>query len=219
MPRRIERDSETVYLSEYSISFDAVKNNDGCANSLLRILGDQRMEELNTMLTEDSGRAIEQLKPLLEQHPDVPMLYNWLLVAYQVQGDIEKAGEIALANYQRDPNYLFARLNYAQYLMHHGKLEEVAEVFDDTWDLKMLYPHRNEFHITEFLGFQAIVIQYMMRIGNDETAQMLFDMMKRVAPDARQTLAIEQLMTTSWLMKKARGFLGRIARPRRAVTA
>jgi hypothetical protein len=43
------------------------------------------------------------------------MFYNYLSVAYSKVGDIEKAEEITKINIQKNPDYLFARLNYAEF--------------------------------------------------------------------------------------------------------
>ncbi len=59
-------------------------------------------------------KAIPELLELLEQYPNMPTLYNYLSVAYSRSGQRKKAEEIIQENYRRNPDYLFARLNYAE---------------------------------------------------------------------------------------------------------
>ena len=59
----------------------------------------------------------------------------------------------------------------------------MREIFDNKFDLKLMYPRRDVFHISEFVAFAAVVIEYFARAGEWEPANSLYDALKQVAPD------------------------------------
>jgi hypothetical protein len=44
-------------------------------------------------------------------------------------------------------------------------------IFDNKFDLKLLYPHRTTFHVSEYLAFASIMVEYYMRIGEHDAAR------------------------------------------------
>jgi tetratricopeptide (TPR) repeat protein len=137
-------------------------------------------------------QAIPELLELLEKYPDIPQLYNFLSLAYSRSGQIDKANQVIRKNYRRNPDYLFARLNYAELCMANGDYDKVAEIFDNKFDLKMLYPKRNRFHITEVAGFLGILGLYFVGIGERETAEKHYDILKQIAPRYPTTKALRR---------------------------
>ncbi|MBN1935009.1 MAG: hypothetical protein JW934_10110 [Anaerolineae bacterium] len=65
-----------------------------------------------------------------------------------------------MENYRRNPDYLFARLNYAELFLRRGDYERVAEILEHKFDLKLLYPRRNRFHVSEVSNFIGLVGLY-----------------------------------------------------------
>ena len=53
-----------------------------------------------------------------------------------------------------------------------------------------------------------------MRSGDLESAEMMYDLMEEMAPDAEATRHIGDLLATSLLLRTLKGMLG-LARPRR----
>lgn len=56
---------------------------------------------------------VDRLTRLVIQYPTVPMLKNYLSVAYNSQGNIDKAREINNWLIAEHPDYLWAKLNQA----------------------------------------------------------------------------------------------------------
>ena len=79
-----------------------------------RALGDHDRLEIHELVRNDPPAAIQRLEPLLEKFPSTPMLLNWLAAAYSNLGRSDKADELIRLNYERNPDYLFARANYAE---------------------------------------------------------------------------------------------------------
>lgn len=67
--------------------------------------------------------------------------------------------------------------------MAKGELDRIPAVFDHKYDLKMLYPERNKFHITEVANFMGIMGLYFARTGQRDVAQTYHAILQEIAPD------------------------------------
>lgn len=127
-------------------------------------------------------KAIPELLDLIEKYPNIPVLYNFLSIAYSWAGQREKSEEVIRENYRRNPDYLFARLNYAEMCRARGDYDKIAEIFEHKFDLKLLYPKRKQFHISEVANFVGLVGIYFFETGDRDTAEKYYDILKQVAP-------------------------------------
>ena len=103
-----------------------------------------------------------------------------------------KAKQIALENYRRHPEYLFAKLIYAQLLLESGATEEFAEVFENKFDLSLLYPNRKVFHISEFVSFSGVIGLYYCEIGKLDSAEVIDKLLKKIVPNHPVTKTLEE---------------------------
>lgn len=175
------------------------------------------IEELHDLVRDDPAAVVERLKLLIEQYPDWGLLYNWLGAAYSRLGDMDNAEATAFLLYSRQPDYLFAKVNYAQLLLRRGDLDGVAKVFNETFDLKLLYPRRDVFHLSEFVAFCNITIEYLMRRGEVDAAHSLFDVLEELAPDHEVTRGLRSVMSGSLLLRLVNRLTLRNRRGRSAV--
>ncbi len=111
------------------------------------------------------------------------MLYNYLSVAYSRLKNREKILEIVEKNYRMNPDYLFARLNYAEVCIQNGDYEKIAEIFDHKFDLQLLYPKRKKFHISEVANFMGIMGVYFFRMDKREIAENHYKILAEIADD------------------------------------
>ncbi len=146
-------------------------------------------------------KAIPELIDLIEKYPNVPVLYNYLSVAYSRTGQREKTEEIARENYRRNPDYLFARLNYAELCLAAGDYEQVAEIFEHKFDLKLLYPERKRFHISEAANFMGLVGVYFLETGERELAERYYEILEEIAPDFPVTKMLYSKLYPSFIKR------------------
>jgi len=110
---------------------------------------------------------------------------------------------------ERFPDYLFAHISLANECLMRGEAEKVAEIFGDKFDLKLLYPDRERFHISEALAFQAIVARYHHALGDREQAQRSYDLMCQLDPASPLTLDVKRRLRSpglgTWLRNKLQG--------------
>ena len=105
-------------LSEFDISFDKMES------KYQRKLSEKTLAEIDEILRivdSDPKTAIDRIINLLEENPNNPILNNHLSAAYSRAGQHDKAELVAIDNYEKYPDYLFAKTNYAQICIWHGK--------------------------------------------------------------------------------------------------
>jgi tetratricopeptide (TPR) repeat protein len=179
--------------------------NDAIVDQKLNKLPKSIQHELNGFSVQnrkDAEKSIARLLELKQQYPKVPIIYNFITVAYGFL-DKEKQNEAIKDNYKNNPNYLFARCHYAQLCIHQGEPEKTLAIFEKKFDLKALYPRRTLFHVTEYAVFSGVMCAYYNAIGDKEQAQAVYKNMKEMIPDAEETQAVKLLMEP--------GFFKRIA--------
>jgi hypothetical protein len=137
-----------------------------------------------------------------------PATMNWLSAAYQRIGDHQKSDSMVKLCHQRHPDYLFARTNLAAIHLQNGDTAQADAVMQHKWDLKLMYPHRDVFHVTEFTAMSYVAIDYFMQTGNRDAAELILDAMVKLAPDHEATKSLQKGMYGSLLTK----FLDRLSR-------
>ncbi|HEX8693830.1 MAG TPA: hypothetical protein VF746_15515 [Longimicrobium sp.] len=153
---------------------------------------DAVITRLHRLANESPREAIPELLRMVERHPHVPLFYNYLAVAYSAVGDHERADETIEENYRRNPDYLFARVNYAELCLRDGDLEGCLQALGERLDLQALYPHRRRFHISELTGFTYAVGLYQLKTGDRDAARSSLELLRLVAPGDRATKALER---------------------------
>ncbi len=155
------------------------------------------ISEIYHMLPKRPYQAIGRLLPLIDKYPNTPILYNHLSVAYGYNDQPELAAEVVYKNYKNNPDYLFARLSYAELCMHAGEYDKIPEIFDHKYDLKLLYPKRDVFHVSEVVNFMAIMGIYFYEIGDRETAELFYEPIKKMGRSFEATKALKKLLYPS----------------------
>ena len=132
--------SEGVTLSGYTITPEPIKD--------YPYKIQKQVEEVHSIIRINPYEAIKQLEYLINKYPEVPVFCNYMAVAYEYIGDKKKVNFWTEENYRRHPNYLIARINIAEMYLRNKRLDEVEKILEGKFDLKLLYPERNKFHIS-----------------------------------------------------------------------
>lgn len=180
-------------------------------------LEDGYFKELPAKIREIMADAYEKIKSnpkhLIIEFDKIPSKYsnnavilNYLATAYSHDKNIEKAKEITIRNYEKNENYLFAKINYAQICIKDKNYNKIPEIFNNKFELKALYPKRRVFHISEFLNFYWIMGTYFYNIGNIDQAKSYYSILKTIEPGDKLTKSLKKLIYPSffrkWLLKK-----------------
>jgi tetratricopeptide (TPR) repeat protein len=179
-------------LSEYEITEEPLENRQ---IKQLPAQVQARIDDLYELAQHDSTQAIPELERLIVTYPHVPTFFNYLSIAYLHSGDQEKATACVRDAYRRHPQYLFAKVNYANLCLQQREIEKIPGIFAHTFDLKQLYPQRTRFHISEFTGFAWVMCRYFCAIGERETATLYYQMLKHVAPGHPMTTHAKRVLS------------------------
>lgn len=195
---------KNVRLMSYEVTDEPIKNDK--YNPMPKAVLN-RLQQLRDMLRVNPQVAIDELLFLKEKHPKVPILYNYLAAAYDSMGDRGASREIAKENYQQNPKYLFAKINYAQMCIFDGNIDEIPDIFENKFDIKMLYPERTKFHVAECCGFAGVMCAYHCMIDKRETAELYHKMLVQLDPDSSMVKFAESFLYPSFMQSLARRFV------------
>ncbi|MBI1323437.1 hypothetical protein GC170_09660 [bacterium] len=193
---KTESEGELLRLVEYEITADTLPDRNVVR---LPVKSREAIDRLHAMSSENPRQAIQELPQWIELHPDIPVFGNFLAACYTKLGEDRLAEEVMHENYRKHPQYLFARVNMAIMYIEKGDYAKVAEIFDNKFDLSLLYPNRRRFHISEFLCFMYAVGLYFVGVGNPESAKVILHGMQSVDPDDPKTVHLrKKLQSGRW---------------------
>lgn len=178
----LEDEVRDIKILEYEITSEPIKD-----RQFKRLPSNvrDRIEDLHYKIVRKPKEAIPELEKLIKKYPRVPQFYNFLSVAYSNTGDYEKARSLILESCEKHPNYLFSKLNYAEYCIKEGNIEKIPEIFDNKLELKLLYPKRKRFHISEVVNFAGTIGYYYAKAGNRRAAEAYYKFLRQLAPRHR----------------------------------
>ena len=174
---------------DYKITQNAVDDDD------IRALPNEiqnKIEDLYERVQVSPQNTIKELLVLIKAYPHIPQLYNYLHIAYSYTGQKKKSYKIMQENYEKNPSYLFAKLNYSDYLVKQGEFDKVSEIYDYKFNLTELYPNRDTFHETEVISFNGVIGYYYAMIGEYENAKHCLNILKALSKVHMYTLRLEE---------------------------
>ena len=183
-------DKDASFIRRYNITPEPIKY---IVNKIPEEFKNQQ-SDLKIQIYKEPKEAIPKLLILKAKYPDTPILYNYLSVAYSQLGDLSAMNEISIENYTKNPDYLFAKTNYAHICLDQGEYEKIPEIFDNKFDLKLIYPDRDEFHISEFEALTGMMCIYYHYIGENDAAMFSYNALKTVSPDSSIFAHVHKLL-------------------------
>jgi tetratricopeptide (TPR) repeat protein len=200
--------AEALVYTEYEITDEPLENHH---IKKLPVPVQARIDDLYELAQHDPRQVIPELERLIATYPQVPTFFNYLSIAYLAAGDQEQATAVVREAYHRHPQYLFAKVNYANLCLQQGEIGKIPGIFSQTFDLKQLYPHRTRFHVSEFTGFAWVMCRYFCAIGERETAALYYQMLLHVAPRHPMTKHAKRTLYPPWWGRTLRKWAGRLA--------
>lgn len=192
-----EKEQMLIHL-DYQITYDALPHE---SLSQLPQPVQERTKVLYNLARTDPEQAISALLDMIEKYPSVPVFYNYLRLAYEMTDQAEEADTLLEVIYQRFPDYLFAKTNYAFRCLREGRLEKIPEIFNHKFDLKLLYPQRVVFHLSEFTAFTGVMALYYLMIGVRQKAEKHYSLLERWAPNHNLTEVVKHQLYPTFLQR------------------
>jgi tetratricopeptide (TPR) repeat protein len=187
----------------YQVSFEAMPDALKAALSAQDLC---RYIELLQRIQMKPRAVYKEVQDFCSQHPDVPEVINMLTFAHIQNFRIAEAESLIETTYLNHPEYLFARINYADQCIRKKKLDKVTEIFP-SFNLQELYPGKVIYHTSEFRGFLIMMSYYFMALKNRERALHYFVTAKELEPNHPNILYLEKKLNKVSLIKKLLGKL------------
>jgi hypothetical protein len=182
---------EHYSISKFEISYEGIENE---WNKEISVKLEEELSKLYQEISKNPSVSIMKLEKLKFQHPHIPKIDNLLSIAYSMNGNEEKSELVIMESFEKFPNYLFSRINYAELCLKKGEFEKIPKILEHKFDLKLLYPKRNIFHVSEVNGFYGIVGKYSFYLGNEDTLKVCYDLLKKLNNNHQNTIILENFL-------------------------
>lgn len=129
-------------------------------------------------------KQIPSLLRLKKKHPNLPVLYNYLGIAYQLTQQPDKYKEIIHDTVKLFPDYLFGKITLADYYFDRNNHREVRKIFNNKLEIHHHFPaSRTIYHISEVRSFYSVIGTLHARSGNMSRAIFCYFLLQRIDPD------------------------------------
>lgn len=155
-------------------------------------------EEIETFLSlyemalNNPRQAKKKVALFLEKHPHHPEILNLFTYLHLSLRKIRKANRLIEENYEHNPDYLFAKINFADLCLRRKQPQKIPEIFNQKFNLPELYPNKKMFHVSEFRGFMTLMGLYHLSIGKRSAAEGYHYLAARISPNHPSTKNLEK---------------------------
>jgi len=175
---------------------------------------ERQYDQLHDLTINEPTKAVPRLEPLVAKYPQLAVLMNWLACSYAATGRQAEADALNERLWREHPDYLFARIARADAHLSKGELDQVPVALGG-FDLKLIYPHRNVFHISEAVALWSVICQWLFRRGEFDRAEFYLEQIANIAPDDPAVETLKDMMVPYVLEKAVKSLMERAQRPRR----
>lgn len=144
----------------------------------------------------------KQLQRLIKKYPRFPQLYNYLSSYYHNIGREDLAIKVNDDIIKKFPDYLHGKINKANQYLTEGKLEEILSIFPPSFNLKLMYPERDSFHISEVFAINNVAVRYFIEAKDYEQAEIHLGILKELDFNDDAAEYLEMLLRTSQLVDR-----------------
>jgi len=128
------------------------------------------IEELFYKSRSQPQKSIPRIEKLIEQHPDIPSLKNYLYVALVTSRQMARAKKVLEDTLEKHPNYVFAIANIILNLNTVEELKEKEHLLGNPKDVRELEGYDCPVHISAFKNYQMAVAHFETVMGNESAA-------------------------------------------------
>jgi len=148
----------------------------------------EEIQEYYPMIPFADMALVRRLERLCQKYPKEAKIRNHLSAAYESMGRTKKSHQVCREIFRDFPDYLFARVNEARFLLDEGKLQEAGELLGPRLSLEELQPETEVFHLSEIRSFYHSVALYHLHNGRDELADGIAKCLIELHPDEHPAL-------------------------------
>jgi hypothetical protein len=146
-------------------------------------LDKERLQGIHDRARENPEKVLVELLSLQQRYPDVPAIYNYIGLAYFYSHQEQKYFDTVLETTRKFPEYLFGTTALAEYYLDHNEYHKVPEIFGGKFDLSLIYPTVDVFHVSEVRTFLSVTGAYFARVNNLARALYHYCILTDIDPD------------------------------------
>jgi tetratricopeptide (TPR) repeat protein len=121
--------------------------------------------------SEDLETVIKDLGNYRLKYPDVPVICNYLAIAYERADQLKKYLEVLFETRKKYPDYIFGKISLAEYYLSIKRFRKIPDVLDNKFEITQHFPVGTEiFHISVVRSFYYITGRYFAKAGKIELA-------------------------------------------------
>jgi tetratricopeptide (TPR) repeat protein len=159
-----------IYIEKTCVFFE------GSLKNALSYFSKAEAKKFAELLNEAQLEPQKTYQTVLEwkkKHPKNPIVDNLLAFSLSRNEELKKVEQLVTESYHAYPDYLFAKINYADQCLRKKKLDQIPLIFP-SFDLKVLFPKKAKFHVSEYRGFMILASRYHLKIGQRQLAQKYY---------------------------------------------
>lgn len=142
-----------------------------------------------------------QIKEFCEKHLHVAEVVNLLTFAHIQNFKIREAETLIEKTFIDHPDYLFARVNFADQVLRKKQLDKIKEIFP-TFNLHELFPEKSEFHASEFRAFVVMLGFYYLALKDQTAAIECLEVAKEIEPHDQSVIFLEKKIYRRSLLQR-----------------
>ncbi|OEK09414.1 hypothetical protein A8C32_11900 [Flavivirga aquatica] len=143
----------------------------------------QLIEKLYYDIPKGKESTLKKLIKYTNQFPKVPIFKNYLMTYYSLKDNTKKADEVNKWIIKEHPEYLYAKINYANNLLNENDIDKMLGLIGESLLLHELYPERDAFLVDEIISYYVLTIRYLYLINDEKEANSRLDILKNIDED------------------------------------
>ena len=183
----------------YNVTTDSVPNKylDMLPPKMIKLMN--KFHDEMTEFPKKTAKAIEKMDLKYRTHP---LFINYLITCYKILKNPDKVKQLAKMSYDKNKDYLFAKISYGEICLTEERNDDFLEIFDNKFSLSLIYPDRILFHISEVKPFLFLMAKYHYLIDEVENSKYFYSKFKELSPDDKALQHLEMLYFIREIKKK-----------------
>ncbi len=166
-------------------------------DTLINTLGSedyQSFQEAYELANKYPKRALPLVKKLYLKHENIEEILNLLTFLYYQARKTRKAEKLVRDHYEKFPESILSKVNYADLCLRKGKKRKIPEIFQNFTDLSDIFPEKEDIHINEYIAFMNLMGRYHLSIRKKEIARCFHLLSHKINKDHPGTKQLGRML-------------------------
>jgi hypothetical protein len=133
-----------------------------------------KQEKIYELITNNPRLALKETEKAIKKYGECPRLIHYMSSSYIQLNDEKRGFQIAKKLFEDQPDYFFGRITYATLCIRNEEFEKIPEIFNNKYDLSVMFSEKNEFHFSEVMAFHYVMCFYFLEKNNYDVAIKYF---------------------------------------------